>query len=489
MRLLCLSIMCVIAASAQEGRQSASFQATGIKIGEVDESSAIVWTRLTARAERAGGPDRVPVIQYRNPKTGALEAKAGNRQDWAPVVAYPEGVGVGELEGAAPGMPGEVRVRYKRDHDADWRDTGWAAVEPGRDCTRQFHLKDLAPDTRYALEVESRGPDGGTPGAVVHGQFRTAPPASEPAQVSFAVSTGQAYPDLDLPGQGYKIYPAMLQEPPHFFVHTGDILYYDDLAKSLDLARWHWARMYSLPTNVEFHRQIPSYFIKDDHDTWMNDCYPAQVSKFMGELTFAQGQAVFLEQVPMGGRTYRSFRWGKDLQIWLVEGRDYRSDNNAPDGPEKTIWGAEQKAWFKKTVRESDATFRVLISPTPLVGPDRDSKNDNHANKGFAHESRELRQFIAGQADMAVICGDRHWQYVSVDAETGVREYSCGPASDQHAGGWQKGLVLPEHQYLNVTGGFLRVTVERAEGRPVMVFQHCGVDGAVLNEDRLTASR
>ena len=46
----------------------------------------------------------------------------------------------------------------------------------------------------------------------------------------------------------------------------------------------------------------------------------------------------------MGEQTYRTFRWGKDLQIWLVEGRDFRSPNNMPDGPDKTIWGAEQKA-------------------------------------------------------------------------------------------------------------------------------------------------
>ena len=65
-----------------------------------------------------------------------------------------------------------------------------------------------------------------------------------------------------------------------------------------------------------------------------------------------------------------------------------------PDGPDKSIWGAEQKAWFKLTVQESDATFRVLISPTP-VSADRDNKNDNHANAGFSNEGNELRRFMA----------------------------------------------------------------------------------------------
>jgi alkaline phosphatase D len=245
--------------------------------------------------------------------------------------------------------------------------------------------------------------------------------------------------------------------------------------------------MYSLPTNVAFHRQVASYFIKDDHDTWMNDCWPGQQTQFMGEFTFEQGLAVFREQVGMNDLTYRSIRWGKDLQIWMVEGRDFRSPNNMPDGPKKTIWGKEQKAWFKDTVQASDATFRVLISPTPVVGPDRTNKKDNHANKGFTHEGDELRQFIATQKNMVVVCGDRHWQYTSVDKETSVREYSCGPASDQHAGGWSNDKRLPEHRYLNVIGGFLEGVVEHENDTPILIFRHFGVDGNLLNEDRLIA--
>ena len=168
--------------------------------------------------------------------------------------------------------------------------------------------------------------------------------------------------------------------------------------------------MFSFKTQFDFHQEVPSYFMKDDHDTWMNDCWPGQETKFMGEFTFDQGKAVFLEQVGMGERTWRTARWGKDLQIWMVEGRDYRSPNPDPDGPEKTIWGKEQKAWFFETVKASNATFKILMSPTPVVGPDRDRKNDNHANAGFATEGNEIRRFLASQKNMVVVCGDRHWQ-------------------------------------------------------------------------------
>jgi len=466
---------------------SGPYQATGIKIGEVTDRTAIVWMRLTRNPQRVGAEAPMPEILFRDPNTGELIDRSSRRRNAKPIANFPGGSTIQTIEGAVPGAPGIVRVLYRVQGASDWSATNWQAADPKRDYTRQFTLTGLQPNTKYQVRAETKAGPGIGKGQVVEGGFRTAPRPEQAQRVVFTVSTGQAYPDQDAPGGGYKIYPVMLKLEPSFFVHTGDIVYYDRLAKTLPLARWHWARMYSLPTNVEFHRQVASYFIKDDHDTWMNDCWPGMKTKFMGDFTFEQGLAVFLEQVPMGERTWRTFRWGKDLQIWLVEGRDFRSPNTMPDGPDKTIWGQEQKEWFKRTVQESDATFRILISPTPLVGPDRSNKHDNHSNVDFAHEGNELREFISNQKNTYVICGDRHWQYVSVDAKTGTREYSCGPASDEHAGGWSNDQRLPEHQYLNVIGGFLAVIVDRPEGRPTVTFRHYGVDGDILNEDRLAA--
>ncbi|MBD3266224.1 alkaline phosphatase [bacterium] len=402
-------------------------------------------------------------------------------------VIYPQGRTVKDIRNAAPGVEGETRVLYKPKSNSGWASTAWKPVNPDADFTRPFQLKGLEPNTRYDVKVESRSTDVRIFGQTLTGAFQTAPAPDRAERVVFTVSTGQAFGDQDR-SDGFKIYPAMLNLDPHFFVHTGDIVYYDRLAKNRDLAWYHWQRTYSLPTNVNFHRQVASYFIKDDHDTWVNDCWPAMETPYMGDFTFAQGVKIFTEQVPMGEKTYRTYRWGNDLQIWLVEGRDFRSPNTAPDGPEKTIWGEEQKAWFKQTVEASDATFRLLISPTPLVGPDREKKKDNHSNSNFAYEGNELRTFIASQKNMAVICGDRHWQYMSIDPKTQVREYSCGPASNEHAGGWSQDDYREEyHRYLNVTGGFLSVTATRENNRPTLIFRYHDVDGKVLNEDRLVA--
>ncbi|MEM7144046.1 MAG: alkaline phosphatase D family protein [Verrucomicrobiota bacterium] len=440
-------------------------QATGIKIGEVGEDSAIVWTRLTEVEAWEAAPQ---VKEIKSLKEGSEEMAAAVDL-WA-----------------VPGTEGEVRVRYwPVGGEKSAKETAWEAVEVEKDYTRAFLLEGLQGGTTYELKVEGREAGSDEVSSTVEGGFKTAPAVDDAEKVVFTVVTGQGYHRRDDDENGHGIYPLMWALDPNFFVHTGDILYYDKAApdaRSADLARVKWQRMYALPYQRDFHAQVGSYFIKDDHDTLDNDSWPG---KTYGELTWDEGLAIFREQVPMGESTFRTQRWGKDLQVWFVEGRDFRSPNTMPDGPEKTIWGEEQKEWFKRTVEESDATFRILVSPTPIVGPDRTKKNDNHANEGFQHEGDEIRSFLADQENMYVVCGDRHWQYVTVDPETGVREYSCGPTTDKHAGGFSQDQRSDMHEYLNIKGGFLSVTVERDEDgeSPRAVFRHHGVDGEVYHED------
>ena len=78
-------------------------------------------------------------------------------------------------------------------------------------------------------------------------------------------------------------------------------------------------------------------------------------------------------------------------------------------------------------MRSSDATFKLYISATPVVGPDRKGKKDNHANQVFAYEGGRLREFLNSIPGCFVINGDRHWQYHSIDPGTGLNEFGSGP--------------------------------------------------------------
>ena len=446
-------------------------QTNGIKIGEVDQTSALIWTRLTQNAQpNHDGADFIRPAKRDKKNRGPLSMAE----------QLPEGKTLADMRGAVPGAAGSVRISWTGINDQK-TSTEWIPVNADKDHTAQYRINDLKPGSSYTLTVESRDTDGQA-GQRIRGKFRTAPAADQEAPISLVVVSCQEYSRRDSP-EGHKIYPSMLALDPDFFVHTGDIEYYDKpdpFATNRELARFKWNRLYGLPKLSKFHSQVSSYFIKDDHDTTMNDAWPGMN---YGELTWQQGLDLFREQFPIKKDNYRTIRWGKDLQIWLVEGRDFRSPNTMPDGPEKSIWGKEQKEWFLRTFKESDATFRLLISPTTIVGPDRGSKGDNHANKAFTHEGDEIRKFIASQKNAYIVCGDRHWQHVSIDGKTGVKEFSCGATSDKHAGGWKPDNILPEHQYLKVKGGFLGITVSREKGTPTLKATHYSVDGKVYNVD------
>lgn len=436
--------------------------ATGFKVTEVTGTTATIWTRLTQHPER-----------------NLDGAKFGPKDD-----ALPDGLKLADMIDSAVGAAGQVRVSYGVVGSSDREVTEWSAVESDKDFTRHFCLSNLIRGETYEISVEGRSERERNATVALTGTFATPADSSTPVPVSFMVVTGQDYGRRDDPENGHRIYRHMLKLKPGFFVHTGDVVYYDKAypwAKTEELARYKWQATYSLPFQRDFHRHVSSYFMRDDHDITKNDSWPGVD---YGDLSWERGLEIFQEQTGLPEELpYRTVRWGRDLQVWMMAGRKYRSPNTMPDGPEKTIWGKKQKQWFFDSVQASDATFRVLISPTPTVGPDRKNKNDNHANAGFRHEGDEIRAFLATQKNMYVVCGDRHWQYVSVDPETGVREYACGPTSNKHAGGWKNEYRSPMHRYLNVQGGFLRVEVSRVKGSPQISFRHYDVNGNVANED------
>ncbi len=224
--------------------------------------------------------------------------------------------------------------------------------------------------------------------------------------------------------------------------------------------------------------------MKDDQDVLTNAAYPGMT---YGTISWKRGLEIFdKEQLPTADTTYKTIRWGKDLQIWLTEGRRFRSKNSDHDGSRKTIFGKEQKEWLYRTLQESDATFKVVINANPILGPDRKNKSDNYANSNFKFEGDEIREFLNKFNNVYLVNGDRHWQYVTHLEGTNLFEFSTGAGSDKHAEGWPPDDVNPEHRFLRVKGGFLRGEVLRKNGNPTLIFQHFDVDGNVVHEEIFT---
>jgi alkaline phosphatase D len=432
----------------------------GVRVGEVTDDSALVWFRLS-------------------PLTHPIPGKFESEPRRAPASLLPDNTETWKLPGAVPGITGRGQLWLATREDMrDMKPAGDFQTGPDRDYTVHLKLEKLRAGRTYYVAVEiNEKPDK------PHATFTTAPNPRQRAAVRFNTVTGLMYRDLDH-DDGFHIFAAMRKNPPSFLVFTGDSVYYDNeppRAVTRDLARYHWQRMYAKPRHVDLLSVTPQYWMKDDHDTLSDDCWPGMAPDFMLPLTFETGRQLFLEQAPVQDPTFRTFRWGKGLQVWLLEGRDFRSPNNAPDGPGKTILGAKQKEWLKSTVAASDADYKVIISPTPWVGPDRSKKNDNYSNSGFATEGNEMRAWAASQKNVYIVCGDRHWQYHSVDATTGLNEFSVGPASDEHAGG-SPDVDKAVQRFHRIKGGYASVEVAPAGNTSKLTFRLHDVQGAPVYE-------
>ncbi len=335
------------------------------------------------------------------------------------------------------------------------------------------------------------------------GSFKTLPDASTDTPVSFIVGSCMNYNKFMLGKKGkasgpetateedkrlgYPSFESMLKRQPDFFIGTGDIVYYDHplrVAKTIPQLRQCWHEQFRLPRLIEFFRRVPTYWSKDDHDFRYNES-----DNTSNELPLPKtGIDMFREQLPVPTPSYRTYRVGKHLQIWLTEGRDYRSPNEMADGPEKSLWGAEQREWLKATLKASDAKWKIIISPTPMVGPDDKKKIDNHADiSGFRHEADAFFAWLKENKidNLKLICGDRHWQYHSIHP-SGIEEFACGALNDENsrmgvAPGAQNGSdpqALVKQPYTSATpkGGFLRISVG-AE----LVLEHFDSRGALQN--------
>jgi alkaline phosphatase D len=410
--------------------------------------------------------------------------KAGEITDRSAIVLVRLTSTPGQIEGGLIlGREGQVRLHYGiNERLENGKTTHWHDAKSAADFAIHFQLKDLQPATRHSYRVEYRtGPQAESKQSDVF-SFVTAPVATERAAVRFHLTTCQ-----DLHGSG--VYEHMATQKPDFCVSAGDTVYYDGqcLARNVPEGFQAFQKMFGLPAMKDYYQHVGGYFMKDDHDFRFNDSDPhmpgrwvnvrqndplAKYTETRGNLkldvnwmTAAEGARVFRTVFPMSEKPYRTFRWGKGVQIWLTESREFRSPNDMPDGPDKSIWGAEEKAWLKETLLASDADHRIIISPNTIIGPDRILKGDNHANiNGFWYEGQAFLDWLKDNqlANVILMCGDRHWQYHSIDKRGGrsIHEFSCGPTHDDHVQPVPPNYAGVERPYSASRGGFLLVTFE-----------------------------
>ncbi len=230
---------------------------------------------------------------------------------------------------------------------------------------------------------------------------------------------------------GMKIYETMRKLKPQFFIHCGDTIYADGpiqsevklddgsiwqnittpekskVAETLNEFRGNYT--YNLlDENVRrFNAEVPLLMQWDDHEV-TNNWYPTEIlddSRYTVKsvaLLARRGKQAFLEYSPLrseyvnADRIYRSFNYGKLLDIFMIDMRSYRaanSPNRQTVQSEETVFlGNQQIKWLKQQLKQSKATWKIISSDMPIGLLVRDGATDfeNLANGDGPALGREL---------------------------------------------------------------------------------------------------
>jgi alkaline phosphatase D len=205
---------------------------------------------------------------------------------------------------------------------------------------------------------------------------------------------------------GMKIYEAMRQRNPLFFVHSGDTIYADGpiidsvmtpdglwtnivtaqvakVAETLEEFRGRY-RYNLLDENVRrFNAEVPQIWQWDDHEVannWSDSKDLSGDPRYTEKnvpLLVARGARAFLEYAPMrpfdvreSQRVYRRYSYGPLLDLFVLDMRSYRGPNSTnlqtTPSSQTAFLGREQLDWLKAGLANSRAVWKVVAADMPL---------------------------------------------------------------------------------------------------------------------------
>ncbi len=375
---------------------------------ELSPTSALLWAYApeptSARIELSTheGP---PVPKWRSPAGPEPEAKKAKKTKRR-----------ARARSTAPASPSWRAPSYRR------ISTHRLELPAATGNTGVHQLEGLEPGRHYRYRLQF----GNGLGTGMY-EFRTPPTADTDAPLHFLFGADISNdPKYESP-----ILRHMATSGADFYISLGDWPYTDIPIRDITVAQYRAShRVARLHPAVErLLRALPVYAIYDDHeirDNWDKAFRDQDPERFHA------GLEVWDEYFPVSDfrsdslkrRRYRRWQWGKNAEFFMLDTRRYRSAYRDPDGPDKTMLGAEQLRWLEQGLRASRAPFKLILSSVSLdFGSTKEHWN------AYRTERDAILDIIRRRAISGVIflTSDQHW--LSVHHHPGdIREFQIGPA-------------------------------------------------------------
>jgi alkaline phosphatase D len=320
----------------------------------------------------------------------------------------------------------------------------------------------------------------------------------------------------------------MAAEDLDLVVHVGDYIYEGGITtnargvtldpafatETFDLARYRmqYGLYKSDPSLQKAHASFPWLITFDDHEVennWASDISQVDTEPDQDPAVFRQRraqafQAMYenqpfrLSQLPAGPdmRAYRRIQYGRAADFLILDTRQFRDDQPCGDGqsadcderfdPNRTILGAEQRAWLLDQLTSSPARWKVLGNQAAMGQTDLDPGPATRVFldpwDGYVADRNTVLSAVHDQGvrNVVVVTGDRHQNYAwnlkqdfadpnspTVASEfVGTSISTGGNGSDMTDMGRTLLAANPHMKFFNSQRGYVRVnaTSERLQG-------------------------
>lgn len=298
------------------------------------------------------------------------------------------------------------------------------------------------------------------------GRFETAPKPSRHQTIEFSYTgdyDAQPEPGEDKPfWNNFNIFREITQEKNDFNIALGDTIYSDSEVPGIDKVatsvkeKWGKYRMNLAQRELSDARGSAGFYSHWDDHEFLNDFFKSRDKfstsqgkiKIDGDELYERGVQAFRDYAPVSFSSrdglYRTFRWGKDLELFFLDERSFRDANadeggtcdNAQSGepdfaptapqstrnlfsavlpelaepvpekckrriadPDRSFLGERQFKQFRRDVTRSDATFKVIMNETPIQ---QFYVNPYDRWEGFEAERQRMLRLLSQRVDNAI---------------------------------------------------------------------------------------
>jgi alkaline phosphatase D len=222
-------------------------------------------------------------------------------------------------------------------------------------------------------------------------------------------------------------------------------------------------------------RETSLYVVWDDHEV-ADDYLPSNPLAPIGRQAFLDYWPVRCS-ASEPQRIYRSFRWGRAVELFILDARQYR------DLKKRTMLGEKQKQWLLDGLSRSSATFKFIVTSVPMAGGGSDRWD------GYPRERAELLRYINEKRISGVyfLSGDMHYAAITkIPKSGGLKDITAGP------------LAAPLNRITNGTAGryeyylaenfnFAKITVDPKTDPHNALLEFIDQDNYVFHRAKLPA--